>query len=670
MKSIRTKLLVSFLVLVILLIFVLSFISINTGKKLLLEKAEESVELMAENGAKVVELKIQHLIDSLAKISVNSEMHSKDTKKLLAFMKDELKDTEFLDIAIVMQNGNAYYTDGTSSQLDDRDYIKKAFEGVSNVSDVIISRVTNEPVVMVAVPVMQDKDVARVLIGRMDGNALSDIAKDSGYGENGFAFMVSSTGNIVAHPEKEMVLEGFNPAKASGEDEDFESFGSAVSTMLEKQSGNITYELMDRTLENSRMESYYCGYYPVQGTNWIFVNVVDEGQIFSAIPQLQKNILVSATIFLVISAILIILMGNAITAPMIKLTKVSKRVADLDVRDDVPDQLLNWPDENGVLAKSIQEIIGNIRTIMKEITNSSNMLSTTAEELTATTKQSAQASEEVAKTVEEIARGAAEQASNTETGSQHAIDLGDLIEENRSYMDSMNQAAGKVTEVVEDGLTDVEKLFEITKQNNLAIQEIHEIILKTKESSARIGGASNVITEIASQTNLLSLNASIEASRAGEAGKGFAVVADEIKKLAEQSTASTKEIDSIIMELNNIVEKAVNSISKVITITREQAASVSDTKSKYHAITTAIGETEEATKKLNESEREMITAKNNILDMMQTLSAIAEENAAGTQEASAAMEEQSASMEEIASSSKRLTELAQNLQAIIVRFKA
>jgi len=250
-----------------------------------------------------------------------------------------------------------------------------------------------------------------------------------------------------------------------------------------------------------------------------------------------------------------------------------------------------------------------------------------------------------------------------------SIKLGKIIEQNREHVYNMNKTTDKITGVVTDGLNEVSRLEQISKENSQATKEIYDIILKTNESTAQIGDASNVIASIADQTNLLALNASIEAARAGEAGKGFAVVASEIKKLAGQSAASTSYIDGVVRDLQTVVTKAVESITRVNEISKEQAASVLNTKGKYEAIMSAIEESGAVITLLNASEDEMTAAKNDIMDLLQTLSAIAEENAASTEEASSAMLEQSTSMEDIAQSSEKLAGLAINLQDIILRFK-
>jgi methyl-accepting chemotaxis protein len=387
------------------------------------------------------------------------------------------------------------------------------------------------------------------------------------------------------------------------------------------------------------------------------------------ITAMNRTVMVLELVTTIFLAVVIYWGADRITKPTIVLSKISNHIANLDLTVDISEKLQKKKDENGILARSMQEIMLNLRKIIGEVTDSALQVSSTAQELTATAEQSATAADEVSRTVEEIAKGASEQAANTETGSHQAIRLGEYIEMNREFMFNMNKASDKVNTVVNDGIQEVAILTKITNDNNQATKEIYDIILKTNESTEQISEASNVIASIADQTNLLALNASIEAARAGELGKGFAVVASEIKKLAGQSADSTSYIDGIVKELQENVAKAVMSMERINEISQEQSRSVGNTKIKYESIKGAMEDSVEAINQLNASEVEMTKAKNEILDMLQTLSAIAEENAASTEEASSAMVEQSASMDDIAKSSERLASLASILQQIILRFK-
>lgn len=665
-NSIKTRLVISFILLMIASTVTISYIITSKTGTVILITSEETAQNMANEGSKLVASRVNALINVLKTLSFQEEITSMDWKEQQELLARILKTTSFMELGIVTPDGTARYSDGSEGQLGDRDYIIKAFEGEANISDVIISRVTGEPVTMVAVPITVNNKVVGVLIGRRDGNALSDITKDMKYSKLGYSYMINTKGTIIAHTNKELVLNQFNPITTAEKEPIYTEYAKTIQTIIDSKNGFIKYNYTDENKNESRL---YAGYTQIPGTNWIIVSVFDESEIMEPIVKMRLQVQILILICAIIIAILVYWLGSTLIKPTTIMSKISESIANLDLTVNIPEKLLRGKDENGILARAMQEIMVNLRSIVGEVTDSALQVSSTAQQLSATSEQSVKAADEVAKTVEEIAKGATDQASNTETGSNQAIHLGNCIEKNREYMYDVVRATDKVTEVVKNGITDVIRLSEISNENSEATKEIYDVILKTNESTAQIGEASSVIASIAEQTNLLSLNASIEAARAGELGKGFAVVASEIKKLAGQSAASTNYINGIVSELQTNVTKAVETMEKVNEISKEQSESVSETKKKYEEINIAINDASGAINLLNSSEEEMVLAKNEILDMLQTLSAIAQENAASTEEASSAMLEQTASMEDIAQSSERLAQLAVSLQEIITKFK-
>lgn len=661
MKSIKTKLIIYFTVLIVLLAEVVGHVSVRIASKALTKNAEEALYSLAVDTAKLAKSRIETQIKTLEMIATIEDISSMNWDVQQPILQKQVPKTNFLDIGIVQPDGTVYYSDGTISQLGDREYVKKALNGEINVSDLILSRVTNELVFMYAVPIERDGEVVGVLVGRRNASALSNITSDVGFGESGYAYMINSKGTVVAHPDEERVLNQWNPIEEVKSDKTQESVALEFKKILQEKTGVSSYSFRGNDL--------YDAYVPVEGTDWTVVVTANKNEVLSSIPMFQKTIIIVVILTLLVGFATVYLLGSSITKPIIEAVKHSEKIASLDITHDIPKKYLEKKDETGKLSVAMQTITDSFRQIIGQINSSSEQVAAASEELTASIQQSASASEEVSKTVEQIANSASDQAQNIQGGSSKAVLLGMSIEKDQENLNDLNYASNKVKEVVEEGLVEIDNLSRITEESNDAIREIYEVILKTHDSSNKIGQASNVIASIAEQTNLLALNAAIEAARAGEAGKGFAVVADEVRKLAEQSSIFTKEIGKIVNELQNNVQNAVKTMDRVADITKEQADSVTNNKDKYMLIAQAMKDTLKVVEQLNASGQEMENLKNDIIATLENLSAIAEENSAATEQIAASMQEQTASIEEIENASEGLSSLAQNLQAIINKFK-
>ncbi len=481
--------------------------------------------------------------------------------------------------------------------------------------------------------------------------------------QTGFGRLITSEGNLIIHPNKDHL------GKLASE---FER-GDTHNVMDKIKNGEVfTQELYSIEYKEEVIKSFAPVVIGNTATPWSFSTVVPNEEVFADLSALLLKLIIICLIGLTVIGGAIFVVANSLVKSIADITERIGEIADYDFTYDENTKInryLDRKDEIGQIARAIRIMRNNIVELITYISKGAGNVAATAEELTATSEQAASAADDLAKTIEEIARGAGEQARDTEQSVVNLEEVDGFIKQVGEYIGELNGTLIEINQRKEEGFDIIKTLLVKTNESNEAAKGIFEIVGKNNESAAKIEGASTMIQSIADQTNLLALNAAIEAARAGEAGRGFAVVAEEIRKLAEQTNGFTSEIKQVIEELKARSQGAVKTMETVKDIVDAQTDSVQETGHRFELIANSIGTTELIIEKLSEGIKVLNTNKDKLMVLMQNLSAISEENAAGTEQASAATQQQAASSTEMARASEGLAEIATELQDMISKFK-
>ena len=497
----------------------------------------------------------------------------------------------------------------------------------------------------------EDKILNAETLGDMVGSA-----KVTGI-ESSYAYVVTKDGTMMYHPTEEKIGKPVENEVVKG-------------LVAQIQDGKVPAAAVTDYLFNGEIK--YASYYvsKTDGTPFILVISADENEVVAPV----KSIITRAILFglLITIAIMVIeaLLIRKSLRPVVMLEEIINRMSQLDVRqNETLDRLAKRSDEFGVMSKAIQGLqqqldhtVVTIKGQSEKIFSSSDTMMKSATNMSETTSQVDQA-------VSDIAQGATSQADSTQKATDTVVRIGEMIEAATAAVAQLDTVSKQMTEAQNTASGILNDLDEINKQTTDAVDEIARQTDQTNESAAKIQEVTSLISSIAEETNLLSLNASIEAARAGEAGRGFAVVAEEIGKLAEQSNQSAKQIEDIIAQLVADSSRSVRTMETVREITSRQSEDIGKTNEAFGKITEGIAASNECVSNISNQMRDMDLARAEVVDTVESLSAIAEENAASTQESSASVTQINEIAGDIRESSGNLRDIAEVLRNNMNEFK-
>lgn len=466
--------------------------------------------------------------------------------------------------------------------------------------------------------------------------------------ESSYAYVVDLDGTMLYHPIAEKI-------------------GVSVENAVVKQ---MLADIRDGKPQETSVYEYdfhgaikYAGIYPDVEHGFLLIISADKAEITSDIQSILLKTLLSTLIAFVICVVIAIFCSVIITKPIKEMAEIADRFSTLDLRDDDRRERIGQRrDEVGLLGRSIGGVREQFHAIVTEIKTQSNNIHTTAASLDEHTKETLNNIEQVERAVYEIAEGASSQAEDTQKATENVIRMGNMVEDTNQEVENLYLYANAMKQSGDDASKTLSDLEEINHKAKESIDLIYQQTNTTNESALKIREATELITFIAEQTNLLSLNASIEAARAGEQGRGFAVVASQIQKLAEQSNESARQIGEIITLLISDSGKAVDTMNEVMEIMEVQNKNIHQMGRQFEQLFVAIDKSNRGVGNIADRTKSLDEARVNVVDIVQNLTAIAEENAAGTQETSASVTEVNDIVSQISENVNQLRRIAEELE--------
>lgn len=406
-------------------------------------------------------------------------------------------------------------------------------------------------------------------------------------------------------------------------------------------------------------------------------NAAPIGMIYAGVNKAQKDAAVNQIIYTIVIAVAVIMIICSITAVLISgaLTKYLKQsiglvetVARGELGVEVNKGLLRRKDEIGDLSRALQLLQKELGNIITQITANVSEILAASEKLGATARETTQAMHGVGNAVNIIADSAVRQAKNSQSASDHVMDMGEKITRTAEEVNVLNKNAAWMQASSESASKTMKELRGINDEVQKFVALITEQTNQTNASAQKIREAASIIADIAEETNLLSLNASIEAARAGESGRGFAVVASQIQKLAEQSNQSSSEIEKVIAELIEDSDKAVSTMQHVQEIIDNQNKNMLHTEEIVEEVTKGIDISLKSIGQIGNAAKELEISRNQIVRTVEDLSEIAGQNEQTTRETNEVTEEVTGSFDQVEKSAQRLKEIASELAGSMEHF--